>query len=437
MPYFRGKTAWVCAGLPPQDANVFAKAFSRAANTAGARASFFGLEPNQAHQLAGYKAVTLGWQGWWDPLLWPQVLASSSSLRAQIQRARHKGVVVRKLSQADLLGGWGQAIDTLARQWSARREMAPLGFVVRVPPSLALSARLANCEVWAAVHKTHVVAVAVLAPVEAGTWVLQHLLRLPTAPNGSSELLVDNAFLGLAQLHHNTPACGPLRVSLGIAPLYGETHSWMRLLARVTAGLFNFRGLHRFKEKLRPHQRQPVMVAFDPHFNTARKAVADVLRAFANERPLRFAGATVRRAPRLLIHVLAWLLIPWTALLALAPQDWFPSPSIKVMWILFDVALAAGFFVWRQRHRYAWLVGLATIVGVDAVLTTTQVAAHNLHLRLSFGHAAACGVALVGPWLAFALLIVAARRLVPRPSPDVPPEPPTPAPSQAHDSTHC
>lgn len=437
VPYFRGKAAWVSAGLPPHNVDAFAQAFCQAASASGARASFFGLEPQHVLQLKGYRTVTLGWQGFWDPLRWPEVLASSSSLRAQIRRARRKDVVVRKLSQPELLGAWGLTVDALARQWSARREMAPLGFVVRLPASLARTACLSGCQVWAAIHQTHMVAVAVLMPqADPRDWVLHHLLRLPTAPNGSNELLVDSAFSWLAQLQHDRPYDKPLRVSLGMAPLFGETNFWLRLVARVTAGLFNFRGLHRFKEKLRPHQRQPVMVAFDPQVNTARKAVADVLRAFADDRAFRFAGASLGRAPRLLIHVLAWLLIPWTTLLALAPRAWFPSPKIKALWIAFDVGLAAGFFIWRKRHRYIWLLGLASVVGVDAVLTTAQVAMHNLHLPWSLGHTVASAVALAGPWLAFVLLVVAACRLVPRPGPAAPPEPPTPEASPAYDLTH-
>lgn len=412
--------AWVAAGAPqggPADGSA-AHAFTRAAAKAGKRGVFFGVLESQRARVAGHQTLTLGWEGFWRPADWEETLRRSSSLRAQVRRAHTKGVRVRKLTAAELSGDWGRALDVLGRRWLERREMAPLGFLVALPEALAAQALRCGAEVWVAVAQGSLLGVAVLLPGEPGVaWLLQHLLRLPVAPNGTSESLVDGVFRWLARL----PGARDLEVSLGMVPLHGEVSPLLRLVGSWGRGLFNFSGLHGFKEKLRPYRRERVMLAHPPGRFAGARALWDVLRTFAGDRPVAFALATLFRGPRLVVHSLAWLLVPWTFLLAfVAPDAWFPSRGVRLFWVAFDVLLALGFFAWRRRHDDRWLRALCLAVGGDAVLTTIELATHNLCNVSGVPEAVAMFVGVSGPWLAFTLLVRAARRLRRLPPIEVP-----------------
>ena len=84
------------------------------------------------------------------------------------------------------------------------------------------------------------------APVFARQgWLLQHIIRDPRAPNGSTELLVDAAMRAAVEE-------GQRYVTLGLAPLSGEVGPWLRVARLWGAALFDFEGLRAFKAKLRP-----------------------------------------------------------------------------------------------------------------------------------------------------------------------------------------
>ncbi|MFP2905318.1 hypothetical protein ACLESD_09730, partial [Pyxidicoccus sp. 3LFB2] len=163
----------------------------------------------------------------------------------------------------------------------------------------------------------------------------------------------------------------------GLAPLAGPVRPWLRLARACGRPLFDFEGLRAFKAKFRPDEWVPIHVAY-PQRNGGLAAVYDALRAFAGGSLVRFGAVTLLRRPRLLVHALAVLLVPWTALLALpATRDWFPSAWVQWGWVLFDVGLCAGFTSLVRRWRDGLAAVLGALTAMDACLTCVQAVTYN------------------------------------------------------------
>jgi phosphatidylglycerol lysyltransferase len=319
---------------------------------------------------------------------------ATRSLREQLRRARAKGVTVRALPAAELADAGGatrRAIDALIARWSAAHPMPPMGFLVDVHAYEHLDER--RC--FVAERDGHVVGFLAAVPVYArGGWLFEDLLRDPAAPNGTAELLVEAAMTAAA-------AEGSRYVTLGLVPLAGRLSAWLRLARRSGGGLYDFEGLRAFKSKLRPASWVSLYLSYPASQGVAR-SVRDVLEAFARGGLLRFGVATLVRAPAVLVQLLALLLVPWTALLALADTArWFPSRGAQAGWVLFDLALAAALVRLGRRWRAGLDVALAMLVSVDAALTAFEVACVNLRRGPpSLADAAVWLVAIAGPTLA-------------------------------------
>src|SRR5439155_7927158 len=83
---------------------------------------------------------------------------------------------------------------------------------------------------------------------------LEDLIRAPSAPNGTPELLVDAVMR----------AAGAPEVTLGLAPLAGGVARWLRLARWAGGPLYDFEGLRAFKAKLKPHAWEPVYLCAAP-----------------------------------------------------------------------------------------------------------------------------------------------------------------------------
>jgi len=394
--------AWVAAGAPiaAHDAlGDVAARFLQAARSAGRKACFFAAE-ERLTGAARLRSLRIGEQPVWDPRGWGEVLAGHRSLREQLRRARAKGVTVRRLEAAELAAGpTREAMQRLADRWLATREMAPMGFLVHVDPFSFPEAR--RC--FVAEIDGRLVAFAGLIPVPArGGWFLEDLLRDPEAPNGTGELLVDAVMRWAA-------ATGVDWLTLGLAPLAGAVAAPMRLARRGGALLYDFEGIRAYKAKLRPNAWTPIYLAFPPD-QGALRSIFESLAAFARGGFLRFGVRTLLRGPTSLVRFLAALLVPWTALLALAPaQPWFPSPAVKWSWVGFDVLLAAGLFRLLGRWRQGLATALASAVSLDAALTLAQAVLWNAPRTRGLLDGLVVAAACAGPALAALLLWGAIR----------------------------
>jgi len=246
--------------------------------------------------------------------------------------------------------------------------MPPMGFLVQ----MHLDTELEERRFFTASQGDELVGFLSMVPVFArGGWFVEDLVRLPEAPNGTAELLVDAAMRAAA-------AAGSGYLTLGLAPLAGEVGRWLRLARRTGGPLYDFRGVHAFKAKLRPQTWTPIFISY-PRAQLGVATVYDALAAFARGGLLRFGLRTLLRRPAVLIQALALILIPWTILMAAAPSArWFPSPAVKWGWVAFDAALAPALMSLARRWRRGLDTALAALVSVDAAATLAQVLGWNL-----------------------------------------------------------
>lgn len=364
--------AWVAAGGPITSRERVAEVvacFEAAARAEGRRVCFFATE-KRFSEIVPVEAMLIGEQPTWDPHRWEETLRSSRSLREQLRRARARGVTVRRVEPEELRDEshpTRRAVDRLLARWLASRRMAPMGFLVQLSPYEYAEERRA----FVGELNGEVVCFLSAVPVFAREgWLLQHVVRDPRAPNGSAELMVDAAMRAAVSE-------GRGYVTLGLAPLSGELEPWLRAARFWGSALFDFEGLRAFKAKLRPHAWDQIHLAW-PSGTSTLWPVYDALRAFARGSFIRFGLATLLRRADLIVRLLALLLIPWTALLALPFNTHrFPSRSIQWAWVIFDVGLTVA-ILGLVRHWRSWLAGLLSgVIALDASLTTWQAMAYN------------------------------------------------------------
>jgi phosphatidylglycerol lysyltransferase len=383
-----------------------ARAFVSAARQAHRRACFFATE-RRFLSGAGFVHVLIGEQPVWDPRQWASGLRSAPSLREQLRRARAKGVRVSLVPPEQLSSPDSPVrleIERLIAGWQGSKAMPPMGFLVHVDPFQFTERRLSFVARVGGEGASVVVGFASAVPVYArGGWFVEDLLRAPSAPNGTTELLVDAAIQEAAAL-------GSTYFTLGLSPLSGDVPASLGWARRYASPLYDFGGLWAFKAKFRPQQWSPIYLSY-PIESTAWIALYDSLRAFARRGLLGYGLETLLRGPDVVLGALAWLLLPWTALLAsLDAQRWFPAPWVQWAWVGFDLVLCAA-LVRLYRHHDAnlsrWVVAAVTL---DAAVTLVEAIAFNLTRMKSALDAIGIAIALAAPAVASRILANAHRR---------------------------
>lgn len=292
----------VIAGAPVCTAGrlpAVVEELERSSAAAGKRVCYFGAEERLdtlVRDRATHARVLLGAQPSWEPHQWPSIVAGKASLRAQLNRARNKGVRAEPMCAAEAAAN--PALARVLDEWLSTRGLPPLHFLVE-PETLA---RLFDRRVFVArAANQTIVAFLVVSPAPARAgWLVEQFVRGHAAPNGTIELLLDAAMRALA-------AEGAEYVTLGLAPLSRRVPSqadepwWLRLaLGWVRAHgrrFYNFEGLDQFKAKFRPDRWEPVYaIAAEPRF-TPRMLYA-IAGAFSDGPPLWTLTRAVWRAMR-------------------------------------------------------------------------------------------------------------------------------------------
>jgi phosphatidylglycerol lysyltransferase len=330
---------WVAVGGPiasRENRAEVAERFVRAAAARGRRASFFGCDDVDGFG-ERFARVALGEQPIFRPAEWGATLSTHRRLREQLRRARKKGVVVRHVRPEELAEGSAirTAVDDLAREWLRSRPMEPMGFLV----TLSLYEEPSMHRYYIAERGGVMLAFMSLVPIGAEKgWLVEDVVRGRHAPNGTTELLFDQAMRDAAE-------DGSPIVTWGLAPLAGAVPWPMRVIGTLGRGLYDFRGLQAFKARLHPQAWQAVYVVY-LRGETALPHLIDALRAFAGGSLLRFGLRTVARRPLVLAWLLTLALIPWTALLFVllafrvaSPLFGFPRSEL-FLWALFDAGFA-------------------------------------------------------------------------------------------------
>jgi lysylphosphatidylglycerol synthetase-like protein (DUF2156 family) len=423
VAYYDLPTGWVAAGAPvaPQESiGAIAGAFIEAGERAGRAVSFFGLHDRGVELLGDrVEALKIGEQPWWDPQLWESRHMVRREVASQIRRAGRKGVHVVAVDPArmnDPASSERRAAEIVMRAWSRSRPMSAMGFLVQLDPFTFSESR----RYFLAEQDGRPVGFLALVPIAARNgWFLEDLLRIPDAPNGTAEMLVDAAMRSIA-------AEGARYATLGMVPLKGfesspvELPRWGRILFRFSSRYLNafygFEGLAAFKSKFHPEGWENVYLAGAPRVTPL--TLLSTLVAFARARPVRFILATLAQmvrhafedmAPALwrkLSLLLAATLLIWIMILSTADDArWFGVEWIRTAWVIFDL-LMLGLFVLigRGRPRQPSHVHSVALVALgatlaDLLLTTVQVA-HLHSSELTIGIIAVAGPAVASIFFA-------------------------------------
>lgn len=328
--------------------------FAEACRAAGHRVVFFGVERPLIEALAAAglegDSVQIAEQPEWRPADYHTRGAPRRTLRAQVNRARNKGVKVRQICICGTEGGaierLRDEVGSVLTRWLAHRRMSVMQFMVNLEPFDFPEHR----RYFVAEQNGRAVGFLAAVPVPARHgWFFEDVIRAPDAPNGTAELLIHTAL-------EAARTAGDTYVTLGMAPLAGVSpgpgrhrllRSGLSFCYRRLTLVYAFAGLRRFKARFHPDDWVPqYLVTLDARVGIG--AFQAVLRAFAGGGLVAFGWETARRllgkvSDRLWaggLLALAAMLIPWTALLALVDgARWFGDESTRWAWVYFDVAM--------------------------------------------------------------------------------------------------
>ncbi|MDM7920829.1 MAG: DUF2156 domain-containing protein [Pyrinomonadaceae bacterium] len=243
----------------------------------------------------GHSRVLLGAQPVWHPADWPAMVAKKRDVRAQLNRARNKGVYVEEWP-AERAEHDPELVECLDG-WLGQKGLPPLHFVVE-PETLG---RLRYRRIFVARRDEKVAGFLVLSPIPTRNgWLTEQFPHTPEAPNGTVELMMDTAIRAVA-------AEGSEYVTLGLSPLSRRARitpfdnpAWLRVLLawmrKHGQRFYNFDGLDYFKSKLGPDHWEPVYaISNEPVFSAS--TLFSIAKAFTNGHPYRvFAGGIAKAA---------------------------------------------------------------------------------------------------------------------------------------------
>ncbi|MGC2236875.1 MAG: DUF2156 domain-containing protein [Pyrinomonadaceae bacterium] len=279
--------------------------FERDAAGAGERVCYFCAEARLESIFADSKEhakVLLGAQPVWHPLNWAENVRTHKSLRAQLNRARNKGVSVAEWSNEKARNN--PALAECLRRWLESKGLPPLHFLVE-PDTLS---RLFDRRVFVAERAGEVVGFVLLSPVaRRNGWLFEQFPHQPGAPNGTVELMIDAAMRALAAdgFEYATLGLSPLSVRATVEPF--QNPLWLRFLLawmrKHGQRFYNFDGLDAFKAKLQPEKWEPVFaISNEPRLSF--RTLYAIASAFSGNKPVRLFLAGLWRA---LVTEIKWL----------------------------------------------------------------------------------------------------------------------------------
>ena len=300
--YVRQGKMRVAAGEPICDAKLSVKIadrFERETQAKGIkRICWFCATADFAqhfHKRPGYSTILIGAQPTWHPDQWQTKVLAHSSLRAQLNRARNKGVIVREWPNAQAAGH--PELERCLREWLDARPFPPLHFLVE-PQTLH---RLFDRRVFVAEQQGKAIGFVLLSPVvRRNGWLVEQFVRSTDAPNGTIELALDYAMRIVADEGYSY-------VTLGLAPLSKRAgiieanpsfiqflFDWLQLHGRR---FYNFDGLDFFKAKFSPDAWEPIWaISNEPRFSF--RTLYGVAAAFSDGSPMRAISIGMLKALR-------------------------------------------------------------------------------------------------------------------------------------------
>lgn len=297
----------VVAGAPvvaEQHLAEVAYAFEQDAARAGERVCYFcaeaRLEALYRHH-KGYARILLGGQPVWQLQGWNDIIRSQRSLRAQLNRARNKGVTVSE---------WpGQRayqhpqLEALLEAWLGDKALPPLHFLVE-PRTLS---QVRDRRFFVARQGGTLLGFLLASPVPTRQgWLVEQIVRQRRAPNGTSELLVDAAARTFAGEGSTYLTLGLVPLATALSPRLVDQPWWLRWTLRLVRAhgrrFYNFAGLEYFKAKFRPHAWDPVYAISNERGFSPRSLYA-IAAAFGDAPPVLLIGRAFAKAAK---QELAW-----------------------------------------------------------------------------------------------------------------------------------
>lgn len=290
----------VVAGAPicaKEDLPEVTAEFEAEAARSGKRVCYFCAEARLEAMYGDsphYSKISLGAQPIWQPKNWSEIVRQNKSLRAQLNRARNKGITVSEWATEKAHNH--PALRECLREWLAEKGLPPLGFLIE-PNTLA---RLFDRRIFVAERNEEVFGFVLLSPIRSRNgWLFEQFVHRPSAPNGSVTLMIDAAMRALAKdgCDYATLGLSPLSTRAQIAPFRNPL--WLRFLLawmrKHGQRFYNFEGLDQFKARLRPESWEPVFALSNEPRISLRTLYA-IASAFSANAPFKLIGGGLWRA---------------------------------------------------------------------------------------------------------------------------------------------
>ena len=413
----------VVAGAPVSATSAMASlalAFVAASHQVGRRVVFVGVDDGDlAHLAAGIKdieSVPIGLQPEWDPAAYGLEGSARRTLRAQVNRARNKGVRVRRVMPEELANAPGAlraSIERVMTRWLASRKAGVLRFMVDLAPFSFPERRRYYLAEWGDESVGFLAAVPVYG---RQGWFLEDVIRVPDAPNGTAEFLIHTAIM-------DARAQGDRFVTLGVSPLAGlEDHgteggkTTLDRAARWLQILYNFEGLRRFKSRFKPARWTPSHLVTVDHplrlgalWATGRAFTGPRLGSFILDTLKRSVARVSARSWSLLLTLQAICLIPWTFMLGRVDgAQWFGDASIQSAWVIFDLVLCLSLLglarLVRGRRPSARPLSMLLAGACLADFILSMVQSLHLHVFVTGWAAVFVLAGILGPFAATVVL---------------------------------
>jgi phosphatidylglycerol lysyltransferase len=260
---------WLVPGDPlahPDNVAELTRRFVEAAREEGRFAAFMPATARFARQAApvGLHAVKIAAAPYFDLTTWGPRGDRAKKARAGVNQARRAGVRVIEVRGVDETLKRETAL--LCRSWlKARKCAVKLGWLFELDPFQHASRK----KFFTARDEAgKLIGFLAASPIPARNgWYLEDVLRLPSAPPGTADLLVVEA---LSMLKRQ----GARLATLGTSPLAREgehvqgicSHELvanvLRIVTSCFSALYNFEGLRRFKTKFAPSWWESEYVLF-------------------------------------------------------------------------------------------------------------------------------------------------------------------------------
>ena len=252
------------------------------------------LESVYSASSPSHSKILLGAQPIWQPKNWAEIVRRHKSLRAQLNRARNKGVKISEWSTEKARNN--PALIECLREWLAAKGLPPLHFLVE-PDTLA---SLFDRRVFIAERGVEILGFVLLSPVKTRNgWLFEQFVHRPGAPNGTVELMIDAAMRALAQdgCDYATLGLSPLSTRATVAPFRNPL--WLRILLawmrKHGQRFYNFEGLDAFKAKLQPESWEPIFaVSNEPRISP--RTLYAIAAAFSGNAPVKLVFGGLGRA---------------------------------------------------------------------------------------------------------------------------------------------